>query len=119
MRINHIELLGEQYPMVFSSKAAERLADEFGSLDKMKEAITADNPFKAVNTIIKILVECGRKYCEVMKIDCPPPLPCDPGELIDVSDPNALSSIFSTIANGNEREVEAVEKNGATTQNKK
>lgn len=112
MRINYIELLGEKYPMVFSNRAAEMLADAFGSLDKVKDAISADNPFKAINTILKILIECGMKYCEIMQIKCPPPLPCDPGDVIDVSDPDAVSSIFKTIANGAEREVEVVEKNG-------
>lgn len=118
MRINYIELLGEKYPMVFSSKAGEMLVEEFGSLDNLKDIMTSDNPFKAANTILKILTECGRKYCEVMKIDCPPPLPCEPADIIDMSDPNALTTIFKTIAIGNEREVEVVEKNGVTTPSK-
>ena len=119
MRINYIELLGERYPMVFSSKAGELLVDEFGSLENMREAMSSQNPFRAANKTLKILTDCGRKYCEIMHIDCPPPLPCDPADIIDVSDPDALSSIFSTIASGSEREVEVVEKNGVTTQSKK
>ena len=119
MKVNYIELLGKEYPMVFSSKAGEMLTDAFGSLDGVKDAISNGNQFKAINTILKILIECGRKYCEVMNIECPPPLPCDPGDIIDVSDPDALSSIFTTIVKGNEREVEVAEKNGVTTQGKK
>ena len=119
MRVNYIELLGEKYPMVFSSKAGEMLTDEFGSLENVKDAVSNGNQFKAINTILKILIECGRKYCEVMNIECPPPLPCDPGDIIDMSDPDAVSSIFLTITKGSEREVEVVEKNGAATQSKR
>ena len=110
MRIAYIELLEAQHPLCFSLSAIEKLTDEFGSLEKMQDEL-GKNSIKAINTVLDVLLEAGRKYCEAAHIDCPPPLPCRPADLIDLSDPGAVAAIFSAISAGNKREVEAAEKN--------
>ena len=111
MRLTYIELLGNKYPMCFSLAATEKLTSEFGSLEEMQKALTSDNPVKAVNIMLKILMDAGRKYCEVAGIEQPPSLPCDPADVIDVSDPSAVSVIFKAISSSSEREVEVAGKN--------
>ena len=110
MRISYIELLGNKYPLCFSLSATEKLIEEFGSLEEMQNALSS-NSIKAINATLDVLMEAGRRYCEVAHIDCPAPLPCRPADLIDLSDPSAVSAIFSAMSGGNEREVEVAEKN--------
>lgn len=111
MRISYIELVGTKYPMCFSNSASEELADEFGSLDKMREAMSSSNPFKAINKMLKILIKYGIKYCELAKIDCPASLDFEPGDVLDMTDPESITAVFSAINSGTERTVEVVEKN--------
>lgn len=110
MRLKYIELAGEKHPMCFSLSAVEQICDEFGSMDGMTNSLASDDvlaKLKATDRVLDIMLSAGRKYCEVMKIDLPAPLPCRPADLIDVTDPSAIQAIFETIKNDNEREVEA------------
>lgn len=119
MKISYIELLGKQYPLCFSLSAAEKLSEQFGDLNKLQETLASGDTgevAKAADVLLSVLMEAGRVYCTIAGIEQPEPLPCRPSDLIDVSDPTALTSIFLAISAGNEREVEAVSKNAEATQ---
>ena len=120
MKVNYIELLGENHPLCFSLAAMEEICDAFGSVDGMTAAISSENfgvKLKAVDTVMDILMRAGRKYCEVAGLDMPErPLPCRAADVIDVSDPSAITAIFGAIKTDTERTVEAKSKNADTTQ---
>lgn len=121
MRITYVELLGEQYPLCFSLAASEKLSEIFGSLDNItKELDKGDvaSQVKVVDAVLSVLMEAGQTYCKMAHIDCPPPLTCRPADVIDISDPSAVSAIFAAITSGNKREVEAETKNVEATQGK-
>lgn len=111
MRLKYIELKpGERHPLCFSLAATEAIVDEFGGLEAMTESITSENTLvkiKAVDKVIGILLDAGRKYCAEMGIDMPPKIKCRPADLIDITDPSAVAAIFSTIENDTNREIEA------------
>lgn len=117
MRISHITLLGTEFPLCFSLSAAEEIEEKLGSLSDLGEVIVTNGSpnVKAVDTMLMILMEAGQRYCKAAGIECPPPLPCRPADVIDLSDPAAVNAIFAAVSNGKEREVEAVSKNGKTT----
>ena len=110
MRITYIELLGTKYPMCFSNTASDMLAEEFGSMDEVQEAMTSNNPFKAINKVIKILIYGGIKYCDLAMIDHPPMIEYEPGDVLDMSDPDTIKLAFDAMTGGAEREVEVSEK---------
>ena len=118
MKISYFEALGVKYPLCFSMAASGKLSDAFGGLDKMQEKLGSGDVAamaKAIDTILNILMEAGRVYCKMAKIECPEPLGCNPSDIIDVSDPAALNAILAAMAAGNEREVEVSSKNVETT----
>lgn len=108
MKISYIELLGEKHPLCFSLSAVEKLTDEFGSLEEMQKKLS-DNSIKATVKVLDVLLEAGRKYCEIAHIECPAPLTCSAADVIDLSDPDAVKTVFSAMSQ--EREVEVAEKN--------
>lgn len=111
MNIRYIDMMGKR-PLVFNNYAGKRIEDEFGSVEKLGDKL-AEKPFGTINALLMILMDAGRKYCEVMKIDCPEPLPCEPGDLIDITDHEgylAISKLCMEVISG-EREVEVSEKN--------
>lgn len=112
MRISYIELLGKKYPLCFSLAASGKLSEAFGDLDKMQEKLSGGNVAdiaKTVDTMLDILMEAGRIYCKISNIETPEKLPCNPSDVIDLSNPAALTAIFSAISTGNEREVEVAD----------
>jgi len=114
MKISYINLLGKDYPLCFSLSATEKLTEEFGSLENMQSAM-GENSVKAITKILDVLLEAGQKYCSVAGIECPPPLPCRAADVIDLSDPEAVTAIFRAMKAGNDREVEVAEKNAVAT----
>lgn len=122
MRINYIELLGEKHPLCFSLAATEAICEEFGSTEAMTEAISSDNmalKLRAVDKVLDILLRAGRKYCEVAGLDMPEkPLPCRAADVIDISDPSAIATIFGAIKTDTERTIEAKSKNAVPAQDK-
>lgn len=110
MRISYIKLLGKDYPLCFSLSATERLTEEFGSLEKMQEEMSR-NSISSICKVLDILMEAGQRYCKAAGIECPEPLPCSAADVIDLSDPEAVTTVFSAINRGTEREVEVAEKN--------
>lgn len=116
MKISYIELLGKQYPLCFSLSATKALSDKFGDLTAMQKKIgDADLAVQAdaICSMLSILLEAGQRYCRVAGLDCPPPLECDVGDVIDLSDPSAVTAIFAAISGGNKREVEVAESKNA------
>lgn len=111
MKLSYIELKkGERHPLCFSLSATEAIVDEFGSLEKMTDALTGGDTLtqiKAIDKTLAILLDAGQKYCAEMGIETPPALKCRPADLIDVTDPTAITAIFDTINNDTKREVEA------------
>lgn len=118
MRVNYITLKGEKHPLCFSLSAVEAIIEAFGSLDAMTEAIRGDDvlaKLRATNKTLEIMMDAGRHYCAEMGIDMPPAIKCRPGDLIDITDGEAVRAIFSTISADNERTVEAKSKNADAT----
>lgn len=110
MKLGHINLAGEEYPVCFSLSAIEDIEDEFGSLDAMRERLTSGST-KAINRVLEIMLKAGRSYCVGMGVDCPPALKCRPGDLIDVRDGGVIRDIFAVISGDSERTVEVQSKN--------
>lgn len=118
MRISYATFLGTQYPMVFNLVAAERIEEQFGGLEGLQAALGTKrfgDMAKAVDGAFGILMDAGREYCQAAGIDCPPPLPCRPSAIIDLTDPEELKLIFAAIAGDSRREVEVAGKNGEAT----
>ena len=115
--IQYIELLDKRYPMCFSITACEAIEAEFGSVKNLADVLSDENgkPFSALNKALEILIEAGRAYCRVAGLECPEPLPCRPGDLILLSDPETMNKtigkIFATMRDDSERTVEAQVKN--------
>lgn len=112
MKVTYIELAGEKHPLCFSLSAVEELSDKFGDLDKMAAAITdgknSVKKLKAVDTVLRVLLDAGRRYCAAAGIEMPEkPLGCRPADVIDITDPSAVEAIFTTLKNDTERTLEA------------
>ena len=110
MKISYVQLGGEKRPVCFSLSAIEDIEDEFGSLNKMREQLSAGK-VKAINKVLEIMLNAGRIYAETIGEECPPPLKCKPSDLIGTDDINIVSEIFAAIGDGTERKVEAKSKN--------
>lgn len=110
MKVSYITIAGEKHPVCFSLSAIEDIEEEFGSLDAMQKALGAGT-VRAVNRVLEIMLKAGRAYCAGMGIECPPPLKCRPGDLIDVHDNAIIADIFSAMTDGSERAVETKGKN--------
>lgn len=111
MNIHYIDMMGKR-PLVFNNYAGSRINDEFGSLEKLGDTM-AEKPFETLNRLLIILLDAGRRYAEIMKLDIPEPLACEPGDLIDVSNQEeflAINKLCRDVLTG-EREVEVTEKN--------
>lgn len=112
MKITYITLLGQDYPLCFSLAASAKLSDAFGGLDKLEAMVTGKDvgkTAKAVDTLLNTLMEAGRIYCEMAHIETPEPLKCNPSDLLDMTDPAALSAVLAAITAGNKRDVETVD----------
>lgn len=105
MKLSFIEIGGEKRPVCFSLSAIEAIEDEFGSLDGMREALTAGK-VSAINKVLETMLRAGRAYCEGTGTECPPPLKCRPGDLIDATDTEIVAQIFSAMTNDTGRTVE-------------
>lgn len=119
MKVSYIELLGQKHPMCFSLTAATEMDKAFGGLESLSETLQAGGVGQmamSVNTALEILLKAGRTYASLSGMELPDPLPCAPADLIDVTDGEAVKSIFSAISGDTEREVETVPKNGEAAQ---
>lgn len=120
MKVSYITLLDREYPLCFSLTASQELSDAFGGLDKMTKDLTGKDMgkmVKAVNTTLGILMKAGRIYSEAIGREVPEALPCQPCDVIDMTDPESIKAIFAAINGDTERSVET--KNAKTTQGKK
>ena len=115
MRVRYIELKpGELHPLCFNLSATEEIIDAFGTMEAMQDAVVGDDvlrKIKAIDTVLSILLRAGRRYCNEMGIEMPPEIRCRPGDLLDVTDPKAITAIFEALSAGSEREIEAAPKN--------
>ena len=110
MKVSYIKLGEEKRPVCFSLSAIDRLNDEFGDLDGMREKLVSGN-VKSVIRVLEILLDAGTAYCRGMGIPCPPPLACSPGDLIGIGDRNIVSDLFEAMRQDGERSVETQSKN--------
>ena len=123
-RVQYIELLDKKYPLCFSSSAGEDIEREFGNVKKFAEVLGDEDgkPFTALNRALEILMDAGRRYCNVAGLECPEPLPCRPADVLMLSDPETMKAtiavIFATLTGGSERTVEAQIKNPEATPDK-
>lgn len=112
MKITYITLLGQDYPLCFSLAASAKLSDAFGGLDKLDTLLQSEDvgkTAKAVDTLLNALMDAGQTYCRMAHIDAPEPLKCNPSDLLDMTDPAALSAVLAAITAGNKRDVETVD----------
>lgn len=121
MKTSYIELAGKKHPLRLSLGAAEKLSEEFGSLDAMEGALLGkDIPqaesIRIIDRVLTILMEAGRIYASASGEELPPKLTCRPVDLIDAGDPAALQSILAAMTNDTDRTVETVAKNAEATQ---
>lgn len=108
MKIGYIELGKEKHPMCFSISASEQICEEFGSFDGMAKALDDKDTAKrlsAIDSVLSIMMDAGRKACDVMGEEIPPPPAFRPADVIDISD--ALDAIYGTISKDSARTVEA------------
>ena len=113
MKVSYIKLLDRDYPLCFSLTASQELAEAFGGLDKMsKELASSDmaKMCKAVNVTLNALMKAGRIYAGAIGRECPEPLPCEPCDVIDMTDPESIKAIFAAINGDTERSVETKKK---------
>lgn len=121
MKVNYIELAGRKYPMVLSLSAIQRIEEEFGSMEGMSEALTYHEEtgltavIQAVETVLGIFLDAGRKYVSAIGEEVPPPLPCRITDVLDMDAMSARDLIGGVIDSGTRREVEAAAKNGVAT----
>ena len=109
MKLGYIKLGKEKYPVCFSLSAIEKICDEFGSLDAMKDKVVSGD-VKANIRVIEIMLDAGRAYCTAMELDCPPPLKCYVGDLIGPGD-DIMDDVLDTMRSDSDREVETRGKN--------
>lgn len=114
MKITYINLMGKDYPLCWNLEVGAKLQEQYGDIDSLMEALRGESIRAMINTL-DALLEGGQNYCKVAGIECPPPLPCSVGSVIDISDTSAVAEAFKAINAGSEREVEVVEKNAAAT----
>ena len=76
-KIAYIDISGKRYPMSFSLGASKKLAEKFGGLAKMKEALKkSGGEEKGIDTIIyilSILIAQGCAYKNYFEKDIPAP----------------------------------------------
>lgn len=117
-----INLAGREYPLCFSFTAMKRISERFGSIQKMGEALDRASDdiaafVDALNDTLKILIEAGRIYAAHNGMEVPPPLDCEPADLLDNSSMGALTAVFAAINGDSKRTVEvAPGKNAEATQ---
>lgn len=116
MKISYIELLGQKHPLCYSLSAHEEITEAFGDSEKMRGRIN-DGDLKAVETLLEILMRAGRRYCTAVGEELPPEIKCRIADVIDMTDPESVRSVFAAISNGSAREVDtaSAEKNAVPT----
>ena len=119
MKKSYIELLGEKHPMCFSLSAVEALCDEFGDIKELPARLksgTLGDQAKTLDKILCILLNAGRKYCEIAGEELPEKLKCRPADVLDISEmKDSIAGVFEIFANDAKREVEAKTKNAEPT----
>lgn len=118
MKVTYVEFLGQKHPLCFSLAASEKILEEFGSMEAMSHAVTGQDVVRkvhAIDQVLQILMQAGRIYVSACGEELPPELPCRPADLIDVTDPKAVTAIFAAVRSDTERTVEAEAKNGEAT----
>ena len=111
MKTTYITILGERHPLCFSLSAVEEIAEEFGDMEEMTKTVTDSTDLmrqlKGVRKLLDILIRAGRRHFELTGQPLPPEIKGDVADLIDMTDPGAIDSIFAAIGNDSEREIEA------------
>lgn len=115
----YIDLAGQKHPIRMTLRAAKELNARFGGMDNMAKVLTnnsdVDALLDALNDTLKILLKAGRCYESLIGTELPPPLPCDPIDVIDANTKETLATIMTAMRSDTEREVETVPKNGEAT----
>lgn len=122
MRQGKITLHGRDYPLCFSTQVVCDVADKYGDMEGMYQALNDDNLSASLRATMWILAEmskAGERYARLLGEDPPPAL--TEQELFDsfgVDDLMILSrAILDVITDGARRDVEAEPpKNGEATQ---
>ena len=114
MKKGYVKILGEAHPLCFSLSAVEEICERFGSVDAMSDALTNGSQLetlKAASDVLDILIRAGRRYAKQVGEPLPPEIKCSVADVIDATDSNAISAIFSVMSDDTEREVEVKGKN--------
>ena len=72
----YIEVAGKEYPMRFSIAAAKAISEEFGSLDKLSEALSGAGEADTLDNVlwvVALLIQQGCAYKNLFEKDQPVP----------------------------------------------
>lgn len=124
MRTGKIEVNRKEYLLCFSLRVVRDCTERYGNVENIADALNSGTEIHQLDECIWLLskmMDGGARYAKEEGIENPAPLDYD--RLYDLLDLNDIfrmkESIFATVANGNEREVETEpqkEKNAEATQ---
>lgn len=122
MRQGKLSIRGRDYPLCFSTRVVCDVADRYGDMEGMYNALSDDNLSASLGATMWILAEmskAGERYARLLGEDPPPALTEE--ELYDSFGVDDLQTLYMAIMNvvtdGTRRDVEAEPpKNGEATQ---
>lgn len=110
MKTAKLELNGRTYTMCLSLRVTRDLADRFGGMEGMQDAVTSKNPAEALDAVVWMLAamsRAGSLYDKRCGIETEEPLTED--EIFDYSDTSDLANlrakVFETIAAGQTADI--------------
>lgn len=122
-RICFFELNGAQYPLNLSMKATRLIAERFGGMENVGEAVSGKPMGEVLETLswlLAVLMQQGFAYCDLTGAERPEKLlkQEELEVLLQPADiPQIQNAVFGTIGMGAAREVETEDagKNAETT----
>lgn len=132
-RLTFVEIVGKEYPMSFSLMAAKKVAEKYGSVEKILDSVKTKGGIKvgtidAITDILELLIAQGCAYKNYFEKDVPikekdpvidgkwTPLPREALEIaVGVGDLEQVADkIAECVTNSQQKELEAkeIEKKG-------
>lgn len=121
MRISHVCIKGQEYPICFSTRVVISCEERAGGIDAELKKISEENSLKEMFWLLSEMLKAGVRYAKLEGLETPEP----PGyeQLIDIVGIDEYQSMFSAVVDattkGMQRKIEVEEeKNAKTTQEK-
>ncbi len=111
--MKHLEIHGREFPVSFTGAAWQALYNSFGvdvsELGARLDSEPTAQKIEDMNEIIKIAVASGRKSLELFGEDPGEDLPCEPKDVLELSEMlAAITQIFGVVTEDSKRTVEAI-----------